>query len=69
MTTDVVKQIRKATRRRFTAEDKIIGNFWVIVNNVRAEPNAFVTLPSEWRVIVKSCGWSIRRRSHPPGLR
>ena len=20
-------------------------------------------------VIVKSCGWSIRRRSHPPGLR
>ena len=21
------------------------------------------------RVIVKSCGWSIRRRSHPPGLR
>ena len=22
-----------------------------------------------FRVIVKSCGWSIRRRSHPPGLR
>ena len=24
---------------------------------------------SRRRVIVKSCGWSIRRRSHPPGLR
>ena len=27
--------------------DKIMGDFWVIVNNVAKEPNAFVLLPSE----------------------
>lgn len=33
MTTDVVKQIRKATRRRFTAEDKIR----IVVEGLRGE--------------------------------
>ena len=32
-----------------------------------AESYAFIN--EQERVIVKSCGWSIRRRSHPPGLR
>lgn len=30
-----------------TALDKIMGDFWVIVNNVLREPCAFVMLPSE----------------------
>lgn len=27
--------------------EKVMGDFWVIVNNVIKEPNAFVMLPSE----------------------
>ncbi|GAB3626945.1 hypothetical protein PTE30175_03547 [Pandoraea terrae] len=30
-----------------TTLDKIMGDFWIIVNNVVTEPNAFVLLPSE----------------------
>ena len=30
-----------------TTLEKIMGDFWVIVNNVRQEPNAFVLLPHE----------------------
>ena len=29
--------------------DKIMGDFWVIVNNVLEKPNAFIMLPSEVR--------------------
>ncbi len=29
--------------------DKIMGDFWIIVNNVLQEPSAFVMLPSEVR--------------------
>ena len=29
--------------------DKVMGDFWVIINNVASEPSAFVLLPSEVR--------------------
>jgi hypothetical protein len=32
--------------------DKIMGDFWVIVNNVLEKPNAFVMLPSEVKQMV-----------------
>lgn len=30
-----------------TSLEKIMGDFWVIVNNVSAKPNAFIMLPKE----------------------
>jgi len=30
-----------------TALEKIMGDYWVIVNNVNKEPNAFILLPDE----------------------
>jgi hypothetical protein len=36
--------------------DKIMGDFWVIVNNVLEKPNAFVMLPSEVKEKVHRAG-------------
>jgi len=32
-----------------TSIDKVMGDFWVIVNNVPSEPKAFILLPEEIR--------------------
>jgi len=32
--------------------DKIMGDFWVIVNNVQEKPSAFVMLPSEVKEMI-----------------
>ena len=30
-----------------TSLEKVMGDYWVVVNNVRGEPNAFIMLPDE----------------------
>jgi hypothetical protein len=44
-------QVKALSRRNpvpiGTCLDKIMGDFWIIVNNIATKPNAFILLPSE----------------------
>jgi hypothetical protein len=44
-----VKSLSKRNAVPINNPDKIMGDFWIIVNNVREKPNAFIMLPSEVR--------------------